>query len=106
MRRFINKTVSIWTYVNKNRIEFINPFYSPNPELIQPACDELSIQLWREHFLMWSETTKYKQSENFISGIDQIEKLAKSVLEREQLTREKLNSVSEEYRLYKKSVKS
>ena len=55
---------------------------------------------------MWSETTKYKQSENFISGIDQIEKLAKSALEREQLTREKLNSVSEEYRLYKKSVKS
>ena len=106
MKGLINKTASIWTYVNKNWIEFINPFYSPNKNLILPAWDELSIQLWREHFLIWSETTKYKQKEDYISDHDQIEDFAKSALERELLNKSQYKSLKDEYKVFKKSWKS
>jgi hypothetical protein len=63
------KTVSIWTYVNKRILEFINPFYqkdedrilcldsnsAPTSNIIIPMTDYVSISLFKDHFFKWNQ---------------------------------------------------
>lgn len=72
------KTVSIWTYVNKNIMEFINPFYQKdvnhggyfgitdafNYNIIIPMTDDISITLFQEHFLKWNYDHQQQLSES------------------------------------------
>lgn len=48
-------TVSIWTYVNDNWSQFLNPFYTQVHERLDPHCYFSSIKFWEDHFLSWYE---------------------------------------------------
>lgn len=76
-----DKTTSIWTYINDNVYDFVNPFYEYSDEVINPNWDYVAIELWKEHFLSWSEFTQYKPDKALISAEEHKEELMKGVLE-------------------------
>lgn len=62
------KTVSVWTFVNKNIMNFINPFYQKDDEpiihidssssksnILSPMTDYVSISLFKDHFFKWNQ---------------------------------------------------
>ena len=54
--RLSERTGSLWSYVNRPDIMeiWINPLYEPNPGVIWPTVASVSIQLWRELYLMYT----------------------------------------------------
>ena len=52
------KTVSIWSFVNDNFKQFMNPFFwadehiHENNSLI-PCTDYFTLRFWKEHFYKW-----------------------------------------------------
>ena len=68
----VNKTVSIWSMINSNQNEFLNPYYSsaitngngniagsvvasdPKDFIILPRCSSAFINLWQNYFFRWN----------------------------------------------------
>ncbi|XP_032665262.1 myotubularin-related protein 9 isoform X1 [Odontomachus brunneus] len=52
--RLSERTYSLWSYMNQPDIleQWINPLYEPNPGVIWPSVAPVSIQLWRELYLV------------------------------------------------------
>ncbi|KAK7605354.1 hypothetical protein V9T40_007212 [Parthenolecanium corni] len=50
------KTVSLWSYINKIDVleTLLNPLYLPNNKIIWPSVAPMSLILWRELFLRWT----------------------------------------------------
>jgi hypothetical protein len=46
------KTCSIWGFVNHshNRLKFINPFYSPQDEVLRPCVGLIKMRFWGEYY--------------------------------------------------------
>lgn len=50
------RTVSLWTYVNDNERDFLNPFYHQsdfNHRVLLPACSYPHLKLWNGYYLRW-----------------------------------------------------
>lgn len=75
-----HKTTSVWTYVNDNVYDFLNPFYQESDDILKPSCDYLAIKLWKEHFLAFSEITQYQPDEAQISPEDHKDSIMKKIL--------------------------
>lgn len=94
-----DKTTSIWTYVNDNVYDFVNPFYEYSDEMINPNCDYVAIELWKEHFLSWSEFTQYKPDKTLISAEDHKEELMKVVLEDNLVLKKRIKDLEDQLAL-------
>ena len=49
------RTHSIWSYVQSNSKQFINPSYVPCKTPIWPSSDSRHISIWRRYFCRWDE---------------------------------------------------
>ncbi|XP_030834766.1 myotubularin-related protein 9-like [Strongylocentrotus purpuratus] len=56
MARVSEKTVSLWTYVNRPQIlqTFFNPLYQPNQQVIWPSVAPQSLALWSSLYMRWT----------------------------------------------------
>lgn len=50
-----DKTVSIWTYINWNADKFLNPFYERFDSRLKAESECITLRLWKEYFLQWTE---------------------------------------------------
>ena len=93
--RFQNKleerTVSIWTYVNDNSDYFINPFYCEYKEKIEIKSDPISIRLWREYFLQWTDLSNPKCDSDWFVNHDLREDVIKKLIEENKLLKARLS---------------
>jgi len=62
--KFLDNTTSIWTYVNDNCYDFLNPFYMKTKHVLEPNCDYVALEFWKDHFLTWIECSQYKPNKN------------------------------------------
>lgn len=51
----LTETVSIWTYVNDNCGQYLNPLYSKESDILSPHIHQSDLRFWREYFLSWHE---------------------------------------------------
>nr|XP_054761888.1 myotubularin-related protein 9-like isoform X2 [Lytechinus pictus] len=56
MARVSEKTVSLWTYINRPQIlqTFFNPLYQPNQQVIWPSVAPQSLALWSSLYMRWT----------------------------------------------------
>lgn len=47
--------MSIWSYVNTNVDQFLNPFYQEYAEKMEVNAEYITIHFWKEYFLQWTE---------------------------------------------------
>lgn len=66
----VESSTSIWTYVNDNCSEFLNPFYSCVKQRLEPSCDLSSIKFWHEHFLAWAEVATHETTIDTLRPFD------------------------------------
>ncbi|PIK60521.1 putative myotubularin-related protein 2 isoform X1 [Apostichopus japonicus] len=54
------KTVSLWSHMNSNRDEFINPMYAsyPHQHVIFPVASMRRIEFWAGYYLRWNPRTR------------------------------------------------
>lgn len=91
------KTTSIWTYVNDNWYDFINPFYvHGKTSFIKPSWDYLSLEFWKEHFLVWSDFSQYLQEDSFISANEHKEEFMKNSIEENMLLMKRIKLLEAE----------
>ncbi|CAI2381707.1 unnamed protein product [Moneuplotes crassus] len=83
------KTISIWTYVNRNLMRFLNPFYkkddeiySPtmgllntSPNMIFPMSDYTSIRIFKEHFFKYNDEHQMQQQATYGSPMEKLNKV-------------------------------
>jgi hypothetical protein len=89
-------TTSIWTYVNDNIYDFINPFFIPSKKPLQPNCDYMALEFWKEHFLVWSEFSNYQPDLNLVSPDEHKEEIMKIVLEENLMMKKRIIQLEEE----------
>jgi len=86
------KTVSIWSYVNTNVSQFLNPFYSEFDKKLDVRADHISLHFWKEYFLQWTPfSSTLDESDNFVKP-DPREELLKKVLEENKKLKQQLAS--------------
>lgn len=56
------KTPSLWSYINSNLIQFLNPHYTHNDRVLYPNIDLRQLQLWNGYYLRWDKKTKSQES--------------------------------------------
>ena len=93
-----SKTTSIWTYVNDNWYDFINPFYInwKDSYVIKPSWDYFSLELWKEHFLVWSDFSQYLQDDSYISSNEHKEEFMKNAIEENLLMKKRIKLLEAE----------
>ncbi|KAJ8028352.1 Myotubularin-related protein 2 [Holothuria leucospilota] len=54
------KTVSLWSHINSNRDEFINPMFAsyPHQHVIFPVASMRRIEFWAGYYLRWNPRTR------------------------------------------------
>lgn len=97
------KTVSIWTYINDNVYDFLNPFYKQSSDLLQPNSDYMALEFWKEHFLVWSEFSNYQPDKTLLSSDDHKEQIVKDLIEENTLMKKRIKELEDE--LAKSQVK-
>jgi len=83
------KTISIWTYVNKNLQNFLNPFYQKDEDpqilalssmmssdnMIMPMNNYVSIRLFKEHFFKYNQEHHLEQQAAFGSPMSKLNRV-------------------------------
>lgn len=98
-------TTSIWTFINDNCYDFLNPFYSAPKEgkttILRPITDTLSFTFWRNHFWQWVNISNYKPGLNLISPEDHKEELMKDVIEENLILKKHIKQLEEQLNVNK-----
>jgi hypothetical protein len=53
-----SKTMSLWTIINNELDNFINPFYVPAPGVLKPTCNGEDIIFWKRYYASWHRESK------------------------------------------------
>eukprot|EP01119_Soliformovum_irregulare_P018406 TRINITY_DN5632_c0_g1_i1.p1 TRINITY_DN5632_c0_g1~~TRINITY_DN5632_c0_g1_i1.p1 ORF type:complete len:988 (-),score=239.78 TRINITY_DN5632_c0_g1_i1:39-2960(-) len=56
------RTNSLWSFINSNITEYLNPFYIHNPKVLYPVSDVKRLQLWSGYYLRWDRRMKVTES--------------------------------------------
>ena len=91
-----DKTTSIWTYVNDNAFDFLNPFYKQTDKILRPNWDYLALEFWKEHFWAFSELTQYRAHLSLTSPEDHKEEIMKKALEENLIMKKRIKKLEEE----------
>lgn len=97
-------TVSIWTYVNDNCYDFINPYYNKTTKLLEPTCDTISFRFWREHFLQWNDVSDYMPDLNWVSPDDHKEEIMKDMIEENMLLKKRIAELEDQLKSAKAEI--
>lgn len=59
-------TVSLWSFINSQQMEYINPLYSPelHDHVLFPVASMRRLQLWNGYYLRWNPRFKPQESEH------------------------------------------
>ncbi|XP_065059134.1 myotubularin-related protein 2-like isoform X2 [Rhopilema esculentum] len=65
------ETVSLWSYINNKKSDFINPLYAKNlyQHVLFPVASIRHLRLWKSYYIRWNPRTQPQES------IEQINKL-------------------------------
>ncbi|XP_062520842.1 myotubularin-related protein 2-like isoform X2 [Corticium candelabrum] len=60
------KTVSLWSFINSQQIEYINPLYSPelHNHVLFPVASMRRLELWKSYYLRWNPRFRPQESEH------------------------------------------
>lgn len=56
------KTPSLWSYINSNLMQFLNPHYTHNDRVLYPVVDIRKIELWVNYYLRWDKRMRPQES--------------------------------------------
>lgn len=88
--RLSKRTVSIWTYINDNAERFANPYFSPADGVLKLKPEFISLRLWREHFLQWTDLSRPADDQDGFVEPDPREELLARLLEENRTLKAKL----------------
>lgn len=86
-------TTSIWTYVNDNIYDFINPFFEETDKILQPNWDFLALKLWKDYFCAYSEIIQYQTDKNLISPDEHKEQIMKKYIEENLMMKKRMKQL-------------
>ena len=54
------KTVSLWSYINSSKEEFVNPMYASymHQHVLFPVASMRRIELWTSYYIRWNPRMK------------------------------------------------
>lgn len=52
------RTVSLWTYINSNVIQYKNPFYIPDLSVLNPGTGIQDLVFWKNYYCRWHRPPK------------------------------------------------
>lgn len=55
-----NKTVSLWSFIEANRDQYLNPIYDPDTTVLKPLASARYINLWKSYYCRWMTATAVK----------------------------------------------
>ncbi|XP_031573534.1 myotubularin-related protein 2-like [Actinia tenebrosa] len=60
-----SKTVSLWSYINSNNMEFKNPLYAPylHQHVLFPVPSMRRLELWTHYYIRWNPRMQAQESE-------------------------------------------
>ncbi|XP_065843912.1 myotubularin-related protein 2-like [Oscarella lobularis] len=61
-----DKTVSLWTFVNSRKREYVNPLYSPelHNHVLFPVASMRRMKLWTSYYMRWNPRFRPQESEH------------------------------------------
>lgn len=90
------RTVSIWTYVNANAEQFLNPFYVKFEKKLEIKPDHITLHFWKEYFLQWTEFSDPLDDHDWFVQSDPKAELMKKMLAENKRLRSQLKSFERE----------
>lgn len=91
------KTTSFWTYVNLNKQTYQNPFYLPEPSVLQLSANPQDITFWKNYFLRWHQPSPVSLTKEMRC------EMYKQMLES---TKQRIKQLEEELQLLKNQQKN
>lgn len=64
------KTLSCWSYVMANKINYTNPLFEPQKKLIHGKYKERQLRVWREYFSILDDNLKRSHGTNGAANLD------------------------------------